>query len=91
MKKVHKRIFSNLKIIELNNLNLDVKLNILNSIDLFKNLSDKIYLSKDSRQTSEVFFKTYKNFEEWLKIKYEMDPKCIFTSDLAERYKLFKS
>jgi hypothetical protein len=47
MKKVHKRIFSSLKIIELNNLNLDVKLNILNSIDLFKNLSDKIYLSKD--------------------------------------------
>jgi hypothetical protein len=47
MKKVHKRIFSSLKIIELNNLSLDVKLNILNSIDLFKNLSDKIYLSKD--------------------------------------------
>ena len=47
MKKVHKRIFSSLKIIELNNLNLDVNLNILSSIDLFKNLSDKIYLSKD--------------------------------------------
>mgnify|MGYP001256303448 CR=1 FL=1 len=66
--------------------------NCLNKLDkLIVKENGKIYLSKDSRQTSEVFFKTYKNFEEWLKIKYEMDPKCIFTSDLAERYELFKS
>ncbi len=48
----------------------------------------RIYLAKDSRQSSEMFFKTYKQFEKWHKIKKEMDPKFIFTSDLAERYKI---
>ena len=49
----------------------------------------RIYLAKDSRQSSEMFFKTYKKYDEWLKIKKIMDPEIKFTSDLAERLKFF--
>ena len=49
----------------------------------------RIYLAKDSRQSSDMFLKTYKNYEEWLKIKKIMDPNNKFTSDLADRLKLF--
>ena len=64
--------------------------NTLNSLDkLIAKENGRIYLSKDSRQTSKMFLKTYKKFDIWLKIKNEMDPKCIFTSDLAERCKFF--
>ena len=71
------------------NSNLEETLNNLDNLLAKEN--GKIYLTKDSRQKSETFLKTYLNYEKWLKIKYEMDPKCIFTSDLAERYELFHS
>ena len=60
-------------------------------VSLDNEIADKggrIYLAKDSRQSSEMFLKTYTQFEKWYKIKKEMDPKFIFTSDLAERYKI---
>ena len=49
----------------------------------------RIYLAKDSRQTSEMFLKTYENLNEWLEIKKHMDPENKFMSDLAERIRLY--
>ena len=60
-------------------------------VSLDNEIADKggrIYLAKDSRQSSEMFFKTYNQFKKWQKVKREMDPKYIFTSDLAERYQI---
>ena len=45
----------------------------------------RIYLAKDSRQSKVMFTKTYQKLSEWKKIKNKLDPKNIFTSDLAER------
>tara|TARA_B100000212_G_scaffold123258_1_gene92432 strand:- start:1405 stop:2826 length:1422 start_codon:yes stop_codon:yes gene_type:complete len=52
------------------------------------NKGGRIYLAKDSRQSSEMFLRTYNQFKKWQKVKKEMDPKFIFTSDLAERYQI---
>ena len=51
-------------------------------------LGGKLYLAKDSRQSSEMFKKTYKYYQEWRVIKSEMDPYNIFQSDLSRRLKI---
>ena len=51
-------------------------------------LGGKLYLAKDSRQSSEMFKRTYKYYPEWRKIKSEMDPYNIFQSDLSRRLKI---
>lgn len=56
--------------------------------DELQSIGGKLYLAKDSRQTSSMFKKTYKNLEQWLSIKYQMDPKNIFQSDLSRRLKI---
>ncbi len=62
----------------------------LNYLDkLIANEGGRLYLAKDSRQSVDMFLKTYRTFNEWLKIKNEMDPRNIFTSDLAERLDFF--
>ncbi len=65
--------------------------NLYSTLDYLDNLIAKeggrLYLAKDSRQSSDMFFKTYPNCFEWLRIKKEMDPRTIFASDLSERYK----
>ncbi len=45
----------------------------------------RIYLAKDSRQSSETFSKSYPRLMEWLKIKETLDPKNIFMSDCFKR------
>ena len=45
----------------------------------------RIYLAKDSRQSSEIFRKSYPRLMEWLKIKEILDPKNIFMSDSFKR------
>jgi len=47
----------------------------------------RIYLAKDSRQSSEIFWKSYKP-EKWLEIKNLMDRRKVFCSDLSKRLKL---
>ncbi len=68
--------------------NLNEALNYLDS--LVQREGGRIYLAKDSRQSSEMFFNTYPQFDRWLKVKNIMDPQNKFTSDLAERCKFFE-
>ena len=48
----------------------------------------RIYLAKDSRQSSDIFSITYPNLKKWKTIQKSMDPKRIFCSDLAIRLNL---
>ena len=48
----------------------------------------RIYLAKDSRQTSDIFSLTYPKLNEWKAIQRSMDPKRIFSSDLSMRLNL---
>ena len=45
----------------------------------------RLYLAKDSRQSSSTFKKSYPRLKEWLKIKELLDPKFIFMSDSFKR------
>ena len=45
----------------------------------------RIYLAKDSRQSKQMFLKTYHKLKEWKAIKNKLDPNHKFTSDLAKR------
>ena len=58
----------------------------LNELDkiVFK-FGGKIYLTKDARMGSKFFKKSYKEYENWLKIKKEMDPHLKFYSSQAKR------
>ena len=49
----------------------------------------RIYLAKDSRQSSEMFNSTYPRLNEWKEVKSKMDPKNIFCSDLSKRLNIF--
>ena len=49
----------------------------------------KIYLAKDARQSSNMFKKTYKSYENWKNIKLKMDPEIKFVSDISNRLKMF--
>lgn len=50
----------------------------------------RIYLAKDSRQSSEMFYLSYAKLNEWKIIQQKMDPKRIFCSDLAKRLKIIE-
>ena len=63
--------------------NLNNELNKLD--DMVVNAGGRIYLAKDSRQSSEIFKKSYPRIEEWLKIKKELDPNYLFMSDSFKR------
>ncbi|MDO8731475.1 MAG: FAD-binding oxidoreductase [Actinomycetota bacterium] len=45
----------------------------------------RLYLAKDSRQSPQMFARTYPRLGEWQKTRDELDPRGIFTSDLARR------
>jgi len=51
-------------------------------------LGGKVYLAKDSRQSPEIFKKSYLKYREWKSIKSEMDPFNFFQSDLSRRLKI---
>ena len=63
--------------------NLNKELNKLDEIIV--NAGGRIYLAKDSRQSSQVFKKSYPRIKDWLKIKKELDPNNIFMSDSFKR------
>ena len=63
--------------------NLDFELNKLDKEIV--NAGGRIYLAKDSRQSSEVFKASYPRLSEWLKIQKELDPNQIFMSDSFKR------
>tara|TARA_A100001388_G_scaffold213371_1_gene163774 strand:+ start:803 stop:2179 length:1377 start_codon:yes stop_codon:yes gene_type:complete len=48
----------------------------------------RIYLAKDSRQSSDIFSLTYPKLNEWKTIQTSMDPNRVFCSDLALRLNL---
>ena len=45
----------------------------------------RLYLAKDSRQSSKTFRNTYPNIDNWIEIKNKLDPNGIFQSDLSRR------
>ena len=58
----------------------------LNKLDeIIVNAGGRIYLAKDSRQSSQIFKKSYPRIKDWLKIKEELDPNNIFMSDSFKR------
>ncbi len=60
--------------------------NELNKLDkIIVNAGGRIYLAKDSRQSSDTFKKSYPRIKDWLKIKKELDPNSIFMSDSFKR------
>ena len=65
---------------------------LLNKLDLIVNENHgRIYLAKDSRQSADMFKKTYHFFEDWIEIKKELDPDCKFVSDISNRLDFFKN
>ncbi len=64
-------------------------LNVLDELDIeLASLGGKIYLAKDTRQSSEIFKRTYSLYPKWRVIKNKIDPNNIFQSDLSRRLKL---
>ncbi len=63
--------------------NLNKELNKLD--ELIVDAGGRIYLAKDSRQSSKVFKKSYPRIKDWLKVKKELDPNNIFMSDSFKR------
>ena len=63
--------------------------NLLSNFDKdIAKIGGRIYLAKDSRQSSHIFKKTYKDLNLWIKQKQILDPKNIFISDIAKRLKI---
>ena len=56
--------------------------------ELVANAGGRLYLAKDSRQSPEMFVRTYPLLTQWQRTRNQMDPKGIFKSDLARRLSL---
>ena len=56
--------------------------------ELVANAGGRLYLAKDSRQSPEMFARTYPRLKQWQRTRDQMDPKGIFKSDLARRLSL---
>lgn len=48
----------------------------------------RLYLAKDSRMSPEMMAATYPRLAEWQRVRDDMDPHGVFTSDLARRLSL---
>ena len=49
----------------------------------------KIYLTKDSMQSENIFKNTYPYLNNWREVKKELDPEFKFISDISKRLKIF--
>ena len=56
--------------------------------ELVAGAGGRLYLAKDSRQSPDMLARTYPRLAEWQAIRDRMDPKGLFTSDLARRLSL---
>lgn len=56
--------------------------------DLVASAGGRLYLAKDSRQSPEMLARTYPRLAEWQAVRDGMDPRGVFTSDLARRLSL---
>ena len=53
--------------------------------ELVANVGGRLYLAKDSRQSPQIFARTYPRLGEWQSVRDALDPQGVFTSDLARR------
>ena len=53
--------------------------------ELITDVGGRLYLAKDSRQSPQMFARTYPRLAEWQLVRDELDPRGVFTSDLARR------
>ena len=53
--------------------------------ELVAGAGGRLYLAKDSRQAPDMLARTYPRLAEWQAIRDRMDPRGLFTSDLARR------
>ena len=56
--------------------------------ELIAGAGGRLYLAKDSRQAPDMLARTYPRLAEWQAIRDRMDPRGLFTSDLARRLSL---
>ena len=74
--------------VDLPGFNINI-LGVLKELDIeLASIGGKLYLAKDSRQTPNMFRKSYPFYEKWRSIKQEMDPDNIFQSDLSRRLRI---
>lgn len=59
---------------------------VLDELDeLVASAGGRLYLAKDSRQSPQMFARTYPRLHEWQQVRDALDPRGVFTSDLARR------
>ena len=59
---------------------------VLDELDeLIAEAGGRLYLAKDSRQSPQMLARTYPRLGEWQETRDELDPRGVFTSDLARR------
>ena len=74
--------------VDLPGFNINI-LGVLEELDIeLASIGGKLYLAKDSRQTPNMFRKSYPFYEKWRSIKQEIDPDNIFQSDLSRRLRI---
>ena len=56
--------------------------------DLVLSEGGRLYLAKDSRMSPQMLSASYPRLAEWQSVRDSMDPKHVFTSDLARRLAL---
>ncbi|MDD2858835.1 MAG: FAD-binding oxidoreductase [Candidatus Nanopelagicales bacterium] len=53
--------------------------------ELVSSVGGRLYLAKDSRQSPQMFARTHPRLHEWQQVRDALDPRGVFTSDLARR------
>jgi len=53
--------------------------------ELISEAGGRLYLAKDSRQSPQMFARTYPRLSEWQQVRDGLDPRGVFISDLARR------
>ncbi len=65
-------------------------LSFLDILDrLILDYSGRIYLAKDARMKADTFKSMYPELKMWQEVKYNLDPRGVFSSDLSRRLSIF--